>query len=178
MEGSNGDKKREELDRMRANMARKMGLPATQPDGEPWPWRDLLLMSVLSKLIHYESLVRRARRAPRFIVNLAQTPTFMSTFSDLAPALLRQTSLLWSMKVERPLLPSESLAVQGIPIHAEGRSMEERFPIEIMYFEGLISPAQCLYLAGNGMHQAAVGSAIMYVLGTATRQEAEAADIE
>ena len=66
---------------------------------------------------------------------------------------------------QRLLLSSERLLVNGINVF-DDRNMSERYAIELLILKGLLSPAQIANLLGNGMHHAAIGSILMFVLSS------------
>ena len=101
------------VEAMVQQMARRLALPDTQVTGEPWPCRQVLPEGDLQRHLQYEWGCRKKRKEPRFIVNLRQNHAFMQSFSEVVPALLTKTSLLWSMQVERMLAPLGHLLVIG-----------------------------------------------------------------
>ena len=63
------------------------------------------------------------------------------------------------------LAPAQHLVVQGIPLYDERRDVE-RFAVELMAMQGKLNDKQIASLAGNGMSLIAVGTVLLFALGT------------
>ena len=106
------------------------------------------------------------RRRKTFIVNLQQRVSFMPNLSEIVPCLMTSSSVLYSMRMQRLLHPLEHLCVQGIPIFDSRRAPSDLFAVEKLALSGRLTSSQVKAVAGNGMNLLAVGSVIMFVLGT------------
>ena len=89
-------------------------LPETTDAGDPWQARYVLQQGFYQRLLSYERTCKRLRRRLRFIVNLSQNVTFMSSFSEVVPTILTRTTLLWSMVHDRFLLSLEYMQIMGL----------------------------------------------------------------
>ena len=94
--------------------------------------------------------------------NITQNAHYMNgIITDYAPALLR-SSVLYSLSSGRQLCAVEYLLIQGI----------RNFPYETINPRTpecrRVSRRALKAMAGNGMHSAAVGSMIMFALGSCT----------
>ena len=153
------------VDAMVQTMASKKGLPSTQPDGSQWPIREVMSSSKHTKLLGYERLCGKTRRRLQYIVNIHQTSAHCHGLSDIVPCLMTATSTVWSMTHNRMLIPLEHLCVQGIPVFTPFRG--QRYAVERMGLAGTMLRGQhIVHLAGNGMHLSAVGSVLMFMLGS------------
>lgn len=150
-------------------LAGRLHLPATQPNGEAWPCRSVLPEGDLQRLMAYEKGCRKRRKALRCIVNLKQNYRFMQSLSEIVPTLLTKTSVLWSMEVERLLIPMERLAIMGVPVFRAGRTVEHMFGVEVLARDSVLTNDQIAQLSGNGMCSIAIGSVLLFALGTAVR---------
>lgn len=139
-----------------------MFLPDEPSDGAQWSMRQVLHEGLARRLDAYEAAL--GKRKARFIVNLHQNHSFVRRFSELCPSLLTRTSTLWDMKLNRLMLPIEHLVVMGLPIFDEGREDNDRFSVELLALDGTLSSAEIKHFAGNGMHHAAVGLVLAFLL--------------
>ena len=145
-----------------ARLATLLHLPPCQADDSAWAFRDVISAALLGRLLGYEKLCRKVRRRAAFIVNLLQNAHWTNSLSDEVPSLLAGSSALWSMVAERLLLPIERLSVQGIGVF-DHRLWHERYSIEQLALSQRISPSALQRLQGNGMHQAAIGSVLLFL---------------
>ena len=78
--------------------------------------------------------------------------------SNITPTLLRKT-VIWSMALQRVYLPLEHFEVMGYDMYSPGGN-------RCSFANALreLSPNQLQSLSGNGMHAAAVGHALMFLL--------------
>ena len=101
--------------------ARKMGFDSM----DPICWMQVLNAGNKSRLQGYLNLepkkleaecgVKERERWPPRVFDLSQNPTVTPRSGPRLCTLLRH-SLLWSMKLERPLLGDEHLMAQGVPV--------------------------------------------------------------
>ena len=87
----------------------------------------------------------------------------MASSSGMAP--------MYAVAHDRPLLPLEHFAVQGVPVPSLCDSGTERQsnPWHRVLQDGSMTPADMRHLTGNGMHIAAVGSVLGFILMTVRR---------
>ena len=85
------------------------------------------------------------------------------------PTLLTNTSIIWSQKADRLLLPIEHLAVMGVPTLLDNRAHHMMYGVEKLARQGDIDSKQQRFLAGNGMHMIAIGSVLTYTLSVAAK---------
>lgn len=143
----------------------RRGLPPVRRSGRPWKCFHLLSPSQRSRVLQHEKFLK-ARQACgqttrgrdfRSLCNIVQSPRFLPA-TNHSPALLRKTAL-WSMHHQRLAIPLEQVEIQCY-------KMWDCHPATADWAATLASLtfAQQKSLAGNGMHAAVVGAAIMFVL--------------
>ena len=93
-----------------------------------------------------------------------QRPRFATT-SVTCPTLLRRT-LIWCIGLQRLLLPLEHFEYLGYNIFGD-TDEQSTFAQAVMQ----CSPSEQRSMPGNGMHAAAVGSTLMFLLAGAERIE-------
>ena len=152
----------EKLEEMRQHMIKKRSLPATRSSGKPWGFYHLLSGSLRASVLQHEktaSAVPGSR--PRMVCNPGQRSSFLRCTS-MVPALLRR-SLLWSMLARRPFHSEEHLEIMGYNMFGpECCSCAEVLRA--------LPETEQRSIAGNGMHAAAIGSAVMFLLSGVDRQ--------
>ncbi|CAE7778137.1 unnamed protein product [Symbiodinium sp. CCMP2592] len=100
------------------------------------------------------------------LTNIAQRASHMGpVLSGFAPALLR-SSLLWSFRLRRIVLPAEHLELQGYSLWGN----EERRSVVSDVLPSLRS-SSLRSLAGNAMHIQSIGSVLMFVVSCTVRQQ-------
>ena len=153
------------IERYIAHLARNKHLPPHQANGQPWSMRELLAEGTHQRLIGYEKPL--GSRLARYIVNVCQNFSWCQRLSEICPTLLTRTSRLWDMQAGRLFVPEEHLAIMGVPIFAEGRKDVDRFSVELLALSQQTGPDDIQLVAGNGMHMAAVGHVLVYLLSMA-----------
>ena len=150
-----------------AQLASNRGFPQCSAYGKPWKIRRVLAPAVKASVArHRESIADRlvdGQEFPDVFVNLRQRPGF-TPVSACIPTLLRG-STIWSFSRERPLLAFEAMETLGYGMYAEPRLARASFA------DALLTKSSCQvqHLAGNGMHAAATGSVLMFVLACTCR---------
>ena len=104
------------------------------------------------------------------MVNVTQNPDYTGSAGSIIPTLLHK-SLAWRIardengmphrKLDRPMLPLEHLAAQGLPIPAllpYGHDLKLESPISKMLSLDVMIPSTLIAMAGNSMHVVALGS--------------------
>lgn len=99
---------------------------------------------------------------PTIFVNLTQEASYIPKPSELVGALLRG-STLWDLKQDTPVLPIEHFAIQGFAVDSESPLHARHFPWDFEVL-GLLPHSQLRTVTGNGMHLAAVSSALAFAL--------------
>ena len=141
-------------------LAARKGLPPTQGDGQQWPIRMLLTSTQEARLREYEKACKSTRRSrTKYIYNIMQTPLFGRSWSTQIPTLLTKTSLIWSMKMDRCMVPIEHLLCQGI----DALSPVCPFSVARLAQAGELSPRAIMLLAGNSFHMSVVTSVLMFI---------------
>ena len=138
-------------------MCKQRGMPLQQQNGNEWSFFQCATGSVRNKVMEYEALASQTHPEmhPPLLCNARQHATFM-TCTAMVPTLLRR-SLLWSLSARRPLLPGEHLEVMGFNLFGPN-------PCRPAAALLALPEAQMKNVAGNGMHSAAVGCAILFLL--------------
>ena len=150
------------------SLAVARGLPPVGPGGVAWSC--YLAMSSASKQSvrdHEESLAAAgfAQRAA-VLTNIAQRASHMGpVLSGFVPALLR-SSLLWSFRKRRLVLPAEHLELQGYNLWGN----EDRRSVVAALLPSLRSTS-LKSLAGNAMHIQSIGSVLMFVVSCTVRRQ-------
>ena len=106
------------------------------------------------------------------MVNVTQNPDYTGSAGSIIPTLLRKT-LIWRIardedgtphrKLDRPMLPLEHLAAQGLPIPAllpDGHDLKLESPISNMLSLDVMIPSTLIAMVGNSMHVVALGSVL------------------
>ena len=151
----------DEVDEHVQEMALRRGLPAMQANGRKWKFDRVLAPGMRHRLKRYRTIAAKHPAFPNVFCNLRQQPGH-GPISTTIPALL-QSSVIYSFKHNRALLPKEHFEAMGYKMWGERRAA---------FAEALSatqSEAQMRSLAGNGMHSAAVGAAIMFLLAGTCR---------
>ena len=141
-------------------MAVRKHLPEDQSEGSPWPMRAVLAGWQSGNLLGYEAAAKRARRSSKYIVNLCQRHQFFDFWSEKIHTLLTKTSLLWSMRHERALIPLEHLSAQGINVWGPGC----KAGVVRLALAGDLTDVQIRHLSGNSFNIAQVSSLLLFCL--------------
>ena len=110
-----------------------------------------------------------ARRPSTYFCSLSQNAHFMTNYSMLAPSLVRNSFVYRivacsSTHEERPAIPLEYFAMQVIPVLLpRGHLLGSVWPPQEV---AAMSPSVCRSVCGNGMNLAAVGSVLLFSLGS------------
>ena len=154
--------------------ARKMGFDSM----EPMSWMQVLnagnksrlqgYLNLESKKLEAECGVKERERWPPRVFDLSQNPTVTPRSGPRLCTLLRH-SLLWSMKLERPLLGDEHLMAQGVPVY--GDLTQNVFCCPYSQSLATMSEATKRSLAGNAVCIPVSGSIICFMLAATKRRE-------
>lgn len=146
---------------------RKRMLPEADSEGQGWRPRDALPEGHYQRLLAYERSAKRHRKAPVYIINLLQTCALMNTMTCVVPTPLTRTSTIWSMVHNRQLIPKELMQVMGLPALVENEGSCRLLPgFEQLVLQGKVSDNDICHACGNGMTQIAVGSMLLFALGS------------
>lgn len=152
-------------------LAQKRHIPLTV-HGLSTPWEQVMSCSLTKRLGRYDTFGVEGSRKGRFVVaDLMQEPSFIGGPSCHVPALLRNSYLYgwWSRECAgeptgRPLLPSEYLLVQALPVHVPDcvgfKHMSRAFKNPVALAQ--MGPACLKQLAGNGMNAAQAGVPLLF----------------
>ena len=155
------------VERYIAELASARGLPPQTHDGQPWQPQQVLSQGFFQRLLCYERFCRRLRLKLKYILNLHQNVTYMSSLSRFVPTILTKTMLLWSMVYHRMMHPLEYMQVMGIPVLQPNDPGRDRSGFEVLALAGLLDSGEVVHACGNGMVQIAVGSICLFALGSA-----------
>jgi hypothetical protein len=143
-------------------MALRRGFPPLRHDGRPWRCTQMLPVAMQSRVRrHVAGVAARHVCYPNVFCNLRQQPGY-GPVCVTVPALLR-SSTVYSFRFKRTLLPTEHFEAMGYRMYGEHRAS---------FADALLSTqsgAQAKSLAGNGMHCAAIGAVLMFVLSATHR---------
>lgn len=164
------------LDAYKKKLARQRHLPTTI-QGFPVPWVQLISCSCKRRLMKYLAMVKRTQLKKKtscfLVADLQQEPKFFGEARPRIPSLLRASNLYgWCAQEgiagrhSRPLLPSEYLMVQALPVHMrehpQFRHMSAAFQREDILAS--LGDSAVRQLAGNGMNVAQVGAALLFAV--------------
>ena len=151
---------RNEVEAYMNHLRSQRGLPAVRKSGKAWTCFQILSPARRARVLQHEASVNRQRgsKTSRSLCNILQSPRFMPA-TDHSPAMLQKTTL-WSMRHQRVTTPMEQLEIMGYQVWGCRPSTSP-------WVDALASLtyAQQQSVGGNGMHAAAIGSAIMFLLG-------------
>ena len=149
-----------DVDVYKRAMALQRGMPLVRNSGRAWSSYHVMTASVRRMVRAHEQCV--AGRGRDFVCNARQHATCMSA-TERVPALLRN-SLLWNLKLKRFLLPAEHMEIQGLQMYEpDGDDCAVASHVRGLADKHVRS------LTGNGMHCAAVGTILMYMLAVIER---------
>ena len=155
------------VERYIAELASARGLPPQTHDGQPWQPQQVLSQGFFQRLLCYERFCRRLRVKLKYILDLHQNVTYMSSISIFVPTILTKTTLLWSMVYHRMMHPLEYMQAMGIPVLQPNDPGRDRSGFEVLALAGLLDSGEVVHACGNGMVQIAVGSICLFALGSA-----------
>ena len=142
-------------------LAAKRHLPPRTASGRPWKLRRVLAPCLKRSIERHREAIAAGLGGGEFpdvFVNLRQRPGH-TPVAVLMPTLLRG-SVTWSFRRNRPLMALEVMETLGYGMYAEPSSARASFADAVAD----MTESQVRCLAGNGMHAAAVGSVLMFVL--------------
>lgn len=148
-------------------LAVRRGFPPARASGKAWKPMQVICPGVRRRIAEHTAAAVAAGHGerPAIISNVSQTAPFSNPSALMAvPALLRGSSL-WSMRLQRFVLPIEHLEIQGYNIFDQ----ESKCKCDIAGHLRELPQAHIKSMAGNSMHLAAVGTVIMFVLGCTER---------
>eukprot|EP00971_Amphidinium_carterae_P302844 6017400-Amphidinium_carterae.2 len=152
----------DEVARVIKQHAETRNLPPTRRSGLAWSWYQVLTPALQRAVLSHEtSLVRDGSdvRSPVFS-NLLQNATYMGpTRSGNIPAMLKDTSYLWSFKHRRGVTGQELFEFHG-------HTMFEDTAFTCDFKDEVIASSEktSRQLIGNSMHLAAIGAALLFAL--------------
>ena len=152
-------------------------------------WRSTLSGAELTRLGEHCAVLEAdfdGRGQMCHMISLTQNVDFIASAGSLIPALLRKTSIwrvvrssrksvptgtiAYNLKLDRPMMPLEHLAVQGVPVPEllpAGHPSAANSPLTAFFADGeLCKGALARNFAGNGMHLACVGGVLLFKLMT------------
>ena len=130
------------------------GFPMARGGGRQWKCDHVLPIPMRRRLLRHRCGPARQHVAwPDVFCNLRQTPSY-AALSTVIPTLLRG-SRIYSFRFKRILIERETMEAMGYGMFSEPKAS---FADELAN----LSPADVRGLAGNGMHAAAVGAAMIF----------------
>ena len=160
----------EEQERIRKAMTKAANLPE-DCQGKRWHWRALLSPGDHARL--QEALAGGfLSDAGSGLLSLSQTAGFQRRNADVAPTLLKSSNLYIAvgkgLKSDRPLMPSEYYAMQLVPVGLPAGHISAKFFSEDdLWAAGILATClQARTFTGNAMNVGAVGSCLLYGLGS------------
>lgn len=152
-------------------------------------WDDFLSTTERARLGQYRGLLAADFNGcghKVHFVQISQNSDWFSDVSSLIPTLMR-SSVVWRIvptvryhadgspdplsfdeRFDRPLLPEEYLAAQGMPVPVllpSGHPMGDgRCTLSKVFQSGMCTASQYRQLAGNAMHVCSVGSVLLFAL--------------
>ena len=124
-------------------------------------WKNAFPLGYRIRLASFEKLyVQHPPGSRRSIADISQTAGFTKRLSECMPTLTRG-AIMFDVGTQRPLLPSAQFDCMGIPVH---RPPDVYHKCAFRDILPELSHRDMKQLTGNGMHLAACGVCILYVM--------------